>query len=337
MRKVYFNTKDKRIVSNLYYDIIIEALQEKGFEILYGNGYKNEIINGLDKKNDIILYTTTYATFQLWLKGFRNFIFWHQGVLPEEDYLRFHNILRLILYNFFEKITLRCVKYNICVSQAMVDHYHAKYKSNWIHQRKFFVMPCFNVTELDEDAFKIPDKYKKNIFCYTGGMQPWQGFKKIVSIYSQIERRYDDVFLKVLTADEKEAIKILQEFGIKHFSVDCVPHEKMKDELRVCKYGFIMRDDNLINNVATPTKFGDYIASGIIPIYTSATKSFADMASRYDNMLKVNYDNAVQKICEFMTRDISPASVYQEYKQIFSTYYCKNKYIKALKNWIEIQ
>lgn len=48
----------------------------------------------------------------------------------------------------------------------------------------------------------------------------------------------------------------------------------MTDTLRDVKFGFVLRDDIAVNNVATPTKLSSYLSAGVIPIYSSALKDF---------------------------------------------------------------
>ena len=45
--------------------------------------------------------------------------------------------------------------------------------------------------------------------------------------------------------------------------------EEMKEVYRHAQYGFVLRDDIVVNNVACPTKIIDYIKYDIIPIVKS--------------------------------------------------------------------
>lgn len=331
IRKVYYNILDKRPVTAFYYDIILEAFERAGYIVLTGELYDNEIIRTLDKKRDVILYTQVKYTPLLKIKGFKNLVFWFQGVTPEEVYLMFGSRLKLFAFTILEKMTLNVTRFSLMVSVYQVEHYKKKYGNGWAKNRNVIVMPCFNTSRVDKEAVFKNNKYKNNVFCYSGGMAKWQCFDRIAKIYSEVEKRKPESFLKVLTFQTEEAIEIIKGLGIKHYSVYSVPPEKVSEELSECKFGFILREDNVINNVATPTKFGNYIENGLIPIYTDATRSFADAAKDLKHVLCVTYDNAVEKICEFMGKDISPDDIYLEFSQLFSDYYNREKYIQQLK------
>lgn len=331
--KVYYNNEDKRTVTAFYYDIILEALRKRGAEIVHGDGYNNPVINALDRKKDYILFTEVKYLPNVLFKGFKNLIFWYQGTIPDEDYMNFHKLWRKWAFVFLEGKTLQKVKYNIGVSRQLFEHFDNVHGKGWRKEAKTFVMPCFNIAHLDKDAFFTPGKYTNNIFAYTGSMASWQCFDKIAKVYSEVEKRRPDVFFKVLTKSDKEAEAIIKKYGIKNYSVYGVSSDKVAEEISPCKFGFILREYNIVNNVATPTKFGNYLASGLIPIYTNATRSFAEMGTHYHNTLCVDYDNAVDKICGFMKRHINPEEVYGEYSEIFKTYYGRDKYVKELTDW----
>ena len=48
--------------------------------------------------------------------------------------------------------------------------------------------------------------------------------------------------------------------------VDSRSPEQLKQNYRACHYGFVLRDDIVVNNVACPTKIIEYIQYGIIPV-----------------------------------------------------------------------
>lgn len=87
-------------------------------------------------------------------------------------------------------------------------------------------------------------------------------------------RKRGDVELRVFTFSVDQANKLLEERGIKNYSVTSVPPDQMTEALRDVKFGFVLRDDIAVNNVATPTKLSSYLSAGVIPVYSTALKDF---------------------------------------------------------------
>ena len=196
MKSIYYFKKDVRVVTGYYYGIIIEGLKQNVFSVYEIDSHNSPKVKTLNK--DVYFLITSFDTFvYLYFRGFRNFIYWYQGIVPEEDYLRTKSRFRRFVFSLVEKFSLKKIKYPICVSKYQVQFYEEKYHLNLKHA---FVMPCFN-GEFNSEHFYISDKYKNNVFCYAGGIQVYQGFNLILDIYKKIEDRYPNTFLKIYTFD----------------------------------------------------------------------------------------------------------------------------------------
>ena len=331
--KVFYFKEDIRNVTELYYTIMLSALSNVGVELCELK--KSASLSVLKiPRSQYVLATTLKAFIILYVLGYRNIIYWFQGITPEEDYMTYHSILRKMLFTWAEKRAVKYSKYRIGVSTYLFEHYEKKYGIA-ISKDSVFIMPCFNASSINKQNFYNLEKYKNNIFCYAGGMQAWQGFDKIVEIYKHVEERFPNVFFKVLSKDIEAAKRIIERYGIKNYSIYNVPQDKMDEELSSCKFGFIVREDNIINNVATPTKLGTYVGNGVIPIFTPAIRSFYDMSKKYKYLCCINdNDGSFKEIEALMEDEISPDTLYDEYKEIFDNYYNKEKYIQELSKYL---
>ena len=332
MKVLYFK-EDLNGVTEYYYNIILAALSKLGYESERLEACTFKVAKDIPNKV-LILATSLKAFFILYLTGHRNLIYWYQGVAPEENYVLLKKKWRYWLYSFLEKKSLKTVKYKIGVSKYLFEHYERKYniKLNW---DEIFIMPCFN-SEFKEASFLIPNKYDNNVFCYAGSTRAWQGLDNILSLYAEIEKKRGEVFLKIYSRDIDEVKRLAREAGIKNYSVDCVPQEKIDEALSGCKFGFVIREDNVINNVATPTKLGTYLANGIIPIYSSAIHAYRDLADDYKYLCCVNNDNtAIDRIMSYMDKTISPEDINKEYHKLFDGYFNKGSYIKGLVEFLK--
>ena len=125
----------------------------------------------------------------------------------------------------------------------------------------------------------------------------------------------------------------MSKYGVKNYTVDCVPKEELSERIKKVKYGFIVREESIVNHVATPTKFSNYLANGIIPIYSSALRSFAEFDQ--ENKLGIVYDLdepelGLERILEHMQQDISADQVRAKCDRAYATYYNLALYRDAL-------
>lgn len=74
------------------------------------------------------------------------------------------------------------------------------------------------------------------------------------------------------------------------FLVTHVPHEEIFQFIPVGDLGLIIRDNSLINRVAFPTKFSEYLASGVPILCSSSIKDVAQDVKKY-GLGDVLFDN----------------------------------------------
>ena len=321
MYKIVRNTYHP--VVDVYMDIIAKActMISGGCEVIE---YKSK-----QSKKDFIVVDSPMIFLFYGLRGYKNMITWYQGVLPEESYLKNKSKLRCIVLEMIERFALKKSKFNFFVSEEMRKHYEKKYRINLSDNS--FVMPCFNELKLSEDAFENPVKYQENTFVYLGGLQDWQCFEQTVDLYKKIEDNSSKpTKFYVFSGSKEKAIGILEKYGVKNYAVDSVPADELSERIKHIKYGFVLREDTPINNVATPTKFSNYVGNGIIPIYSSCIRSFAE----YDKSLELGtvYDlqdekTGLDNILSHMERTISPDEIHTKCKKVFSEYYNAEKYV----------
>ena len=331
---VYYFKEDCRNVTEYYYNVILDALKKRGVDCKVLDKCDFQTAR-LISKSDYVLATTLKSFIILYLSGRRHFIYWYQGITPEEVYLMSGQKWKYYVNSFIEKLSLKTIKYKIGVSKYLFEHFEEKYKVK-IDWNSVFIMPCFN-SELNENSFNTQGKYEKNIFCYAGGTQAWQGFDEILRIYAEIEKKRDDVFLKIYSKDIAAAKIMIEAAKLKHYSVDCVPQSEMDKALSDCKFGFIIREDNIINNVATPTKLGTYLANGVIPIFSSTVHSFRDLTDNYKYLCCVeNGPEVANQIIAFMDNKFDAQDIYKEYERLFADYYNKDYYVNKLGSFLSI-
>lgn len=282
---------------------------------------------------DLIIVGSITKAAILFLKGYENIIVWFQGVVPEESYTRNNSIIRKRILEIIEKKVLEKTCLAIFVSQAMKEHYEKKYKLNF--ENRYYVMPCFNTEILRESFFKS-GKYGKNIFAYTGGLSPWQNFDKVLACYQYIEKLgIPNTKLLVLTPEKDKALEEIQKTSIKNYEIGYARVEDLPFILADAKFGFVIRDNVVINQVSTPTKVSTYIANGLIPIYSECIRDFHAVSSGFKYRLSLDSVDFYDRIQYFMMTKINTKSIYNEYSNLFEIYYNTNYHRQIMSTKIK--
>ena len=324
-RLIYFFKGSNNEVIDHYFFIVEQALKRIGFNVAYIESF--DILKKLNRKSYIFVAELRHSI-PLIIRGFRNIIYWNQGTTPDEDYMRRKSTFRKLVLQVCEYITFRRSAYLLFVSEYMRIYYAKKYKMSFADNS--YIMPCFN-TNLKEESF-VSDKYKNNIFCYIGSLAKWQCFEETLDVYKAIEKHLEyNCELRVFTNQQDEAKRLLQEKGIKNSSVQYVESSRLHEHLQECKYGFLIRENNPVNHVATPTKMSTYLSCGIIPIYSDCIKDFSKIFSSKKYFVEVPCASKELPLNSLLkTENIDTRDVYDEYKEIFDTYYNTEKHISKL-------
>ena len=183
---------------------------------------------------------------------------------------------RKALWEFLERFALKHAEKIFFVSETMLGHYKRKYG---YAKKNHFIMPCFN-QELDLSCFTV-DKYKSPSFVYAGSMSRWQCIDETLLLYKKIKQQFPQAALTLLTKEQEYAKQLCEKYHVTA-DIQFVPSSELQNKLKEYKYGFIVRDDITVNNVATPTKMNSYMAAGVIPVYSDV---IGDFKSQFSDVL----------------------------------------------------
>lgn len=304
------------------FDIIKEASNRTGLVVNDCSSVKYAIKKG--GKDDIYFATIIEDVIALHFAGRENIYFWIQGIVPEESFMRNHSSLKKFILSLEEKMALKYSKCCLPVSNAMIQHFETKYGLRI--REKSHVFPCFNTTLCDM-AFDEVNKYEHNVFIYAGGLLVWQCFEETLDLYKSIEDlQMPNTKLMIMTKDQELALKEIQKRGIKNYEIGFTTKEDLPNYLAKAKFGFVIRKDNPVNKVSTPTKISSYLSCGVIPICGETVKSMVEIAKNTPYVIcwKDN-DSCIPDIKLMMSKKIDKEAIKKDYQEVFNTIY-SNKY-----------
>jgi len=312
-----------------YIDIISNGIKrkEKNSKIVRVQSHK-EI-----KKGDTCIFYTFPDAIRILIRKKVNYYIWFQGIYPEERQLYSKGKFDYLLCSFLEKIVIKKAKKIFVVSDEMISFYEKKYKIKI--REKSLIIPCYN-DKINEEAFKVNKKYLNPTFAYVGSLSKWQCFDKIVELYKKINEIIPSSKLYVYTKSVDEAKKILDSNNVYNYCVECIKPEEVNTKLANIKYGFIIRDNIAVNNVATPTKFVNYLSAGVIPIISKCIKSYDRIAKESKYIISEKNDNdIIEQIKEIESKKVSVDDIYNSYYEIFDKYFNDNKNEKRVSIFLK--
>ncbi len=220
------------------------------------------------------------------------------GSVPEEYDFNNKTVMSKIL-SFFEKRLFKRVNNLIFVSEEMKDYYVEKYP--YLSNRNLIVKPIFSpnafVDSNENDQKKMRESLQINnddtVFIYSGNIQAWQNVDQVID--NMIEIAKDSYFFIFLTGEKDGMQKIIdQKIGTRkiRYIIDSVQPNELYKYYSISHYGYLLRDEHILNRVASPTKLIEYLYYGIVPImkYERVGDAFRmgfDYISIKDNMFEL--------------------------------------------------
>jgi len=201
--------------------------------------------------------------------------FWVQGVIPEESFMRNKSRLGFIFLSFLEKLALKIANAHIFVSDYMALFYEKKYN---FKSKIFTVVPC------SSDLTYTGIEKIKNSFCYIGGLSKWQKIEEALNIYDNLQSKLDNSEFHLITRDIVQAKVIVDKYEnikskIKIYSLS--DRKQIEETLSKIEFGFLLRDDDPVNNVSSPIKLAEYLSCNVNIIISDSIISYAPLVKEY--------------------------------------------------------
>lgn len=226
------------------------------------------IILGLFRKASLVYIQSIYNA--LYTIGFILFfkncsVLDLHGVVPEELEMQ-KKQKYAIIFSMIEKLLFSRMNVCIAVTNRMVSHYKAKYPKSQTNYIVYAILPNHLKPYQLNSSIETSDKIE---IIYSGNAQVWQNVDLMLNTIKN--NLSDKIHFTILTGDQHTFnTKIANlEVEINQITVKSVKPEELEAYYKNSHYGFVLRDDVLVNQVACPTKIVEYLNYGVIPIVLS--------------------------------------------------------------------
>jgi glycosyltransferase involved in cell wall biosynthesis len=174
----------------------------------------------------------------------------------------------------------------ICVSRAMREELGLRWN---IRTESFGVVPCCTDVEAGARAASRREITRgelgladKLVIAYCGGCQPWQMLDQSLALFRCISEVRPNAHLLALTTDGAGIPSALTSNGIAadQYSILSVPHFKVAEILAAADVGLLLRDASVVNRVASPVKFAEYLSCGLPVIISNGVGDYSGEVKR---------------------------------------------------------
>lgn len=190
------------------------------------------------------------------------------------------------------------------VSQKFADFL----QQEWKVEKLIRIVPCCMATicrvEKSQSATPIS-------FVYVGSVAPWQRLDDVLKFYKEWSKTMS-TRLTIITPDISLVQKRLELEKIEG-SVFSLPTQDVAEELKKHDFGFLLRDEILVNQVASPIKFLEYIGNGVIPIISQGVGDYTDICREtgIGVIESADLEQMRQQICQLKKDDRRGIKLYE--------------------------
>lgn len=230
--------------------------------------------------------------------------------------------------NIIEEFVIRNSAKVFCVSNMLKKHLLSKYS---VDEDKIMVIP----TLVDTGIFNYNQEARKEVrkklglenrivFIYSGGLAKWQLPEKVLNLFKKLKHKIQDAFLIFLTHEPASAAVYFTDIKKDDYLLGYAPYEKIPEYLNAADIGFLLREDNSVNHVASPTKFGEYLCCGLPVLLTRGIGDTEEVildtggGSVIDNPDVIPTENIIHMLTQINRKALSEAGykVYSIYTNI---------------------
>lgn len=164
---------------------------------------------------------------------------------------------------YIEKYTATKSDYIYCVTNQLKRYIMNNYK---IDNNKIDVIPtCVEINYNTTNVNKIKELKDKFVVVYSGGAQIWQCPDKIMETFLNIKKQKQNAFLLILSKNIKEFEVFAKKYGLERndYKIISCKFNEVSGYLKQANLGLLLRENTRINNVASPTKFAEYMINSL--------------------------------------------------------------------------
>jgi glycosyltransferase involved in cell wall biosynthesis len=136
------------------------------------------------------------------------------------------------------------------------------------------------------------------VTLYLGGASAWQRPGFLVECFHELLQLEPQAVMLIITHDSEEFAQLLSARGIAdcNYRIRSMPHNEVAGMASAADAGLLLRENTIVNRVASPTKFAEYLAVGVPVLLTDALSDFASIVKQLEVGRVVDSSAAAQTV-----------------------------------------
>src|SRR5690554_63342 len=266
-----------RFPSSKTLPIITRLFKRRWFQLIIAR-----FIIGTVNANTIItrsLYSAPVLAIVKALQPKLKIIYDIRGAAPEEALEYGDDKTDAQLLNTYEKLMLQNSDKQIIVSNALRLHLQTKHKK----KLNSTVIPCcikssyirthISILEATNKRTILYSKFK-TLYIYSGSLTAWNFSNNFLLAINSIANNPENGV--IILSHEKDKLEAVFNLKKSNIFIKTLAQEDISSELAMCDYGILLRDANITNQVASPSKFAEYLGSGLSIIISDDLGDYSD-------------------------------------------------------------
>lgn len=204
------------------------------------------------------------------------------GVFEEELEYKGEKV-RSKFYHFIEKQLVNLADILVYVSKSFEQYYLEKYPETK-NKTRFIIPACNSQVHIQNDTSKVKairEKYNIQnndvVLIYSGNIEKWQKIELTLETMSKLYYSKPNFKFFLLTGNPENMKELAENYNLpigERAFILKLPPEELAPFYEISHYGFVLRDDSIVNRVSSPTKLLEYLYFGIIPVMLSTKIGF---------------------------------------------------------------
>lgn len=174
--------------------------------------------------------------------------------------------------------------FRIAVSNALVAHWRERY--GYIGDAHV-VVPCTLGVDTEvggassvEPTGRPTDPGTVRL-AYSGSTAGWQSFELLEKLLAKVLDTQPEARVLFLSKHDAHTAQLEKKYPGR-VEVKWLDHAQVKTALESCDHGIMVRENTITNQVASPTKFAEYLSSGLRIITNDGLGDFSELVKKYD-------------------------------------------------------
>lgn len=274
-------------------------IEEYSGIILSGMGMPS-LVGWLKKEFSVSLYIDIHGAFEDILE-----------VAKRNNIIK--QMLFRILYQFDKRVTLAGIQNSdgvLVVTDALKNYLKEMYYSK--KEIDYFIVPCapdmklVTQNEFEVDRNNYRKKYGINsneiVFIYSGGISSWQCVQESIELYRRIAKKVDNPTRMLIFSQNINAIKKMVKNDGENIIIDSYSPTELMHALKAGDFAFLLRKNNVTNNVAFPNKFLEYVQSGMLIITTPYVCEIARQIQKFKLGYIWDFNDDISALIDYINK-----------------------------------